>query len=149
MESGFDLTFKRDCQKRLVYQFEADRPLPRTLHRFMRPFGEVRYYPGFPRPLIKMDVPGRFHASGIEGDYSFKVTLRDETDHALPRLVHKALMLSFACDGCGVCRDRCSENAISLDAGFLVDTTRCTACLECLDVCPVPLPPLDQELPPS
>ncbi|GEM_PF-4996005 len=148
MESWFDLALKRDCQKRLIYQFEADQPLPRTLRHFMRPFGEVRYFPDFPRPLIKMDIPGRFYASGIEGDYVFKLTMRDASDRVLPDLVHKALNLAFDCDGCGVCRDHCPEKAISLEAGFSVDSARCTACLECLEVCPMSVPPIE-EVPPS
>jgi ferredoxin len=144
MAGGFiEREFDRDCQKRLVQRFDADQPFSRRLHVFMRAFGPVRYYPDFPRPLVKMDVAGRFHASGLEGARDVKVVFRDSAPPELPELVYKALHLSFHCDDCGACEPACPEKAIALDGGFSIDPQACTGCLRCLEVCPIVPPSLD------
>jgi len=43
----------------------------------------------------------------------------------------------LGCEGCGVCVDVCSFNAIAIkNERAVIDTSRCTECYECIKVCP-------------
>jgi len=54
------------------------------------------------------------------------------------------------CVGCGLCRENCPQEAISVQSGKVwIDLTRCNRCGICLDICPqgaiVEAAPVSQE----
>jgi ferredoxin len=50
--------------------------------------------------------------------------------------IPKALVDSEICVGCGICRDVCPAEAISIETIARVDSSRCNGCGHCLETCP-------------
>jgi len=45
-------------------------------------------------------------------------------------------IISQACNRCGHCVGACRVDAINADAGYVIEPSECTVCLDCLAVCP-------------
>jgi hypothetical protein len=75
--------FDGSFQKELV----LDGPVDSAFIHYLGVFGDLQYFPSFPRPFFRVDDRRRFSLQGIEGNSSIKVTLcRDELEQSLREL---------------------------------------------------------------
>jgi len=98
------------------------------------------------------ELANMLHKKGfIMTDWNYEVPQKYPTIGCFERRSPSNLMRNALCTGCGACRNKCPENAISIhedELGFLkpaLTPAICTNCNQCLDVCPTLLPDYSNE----
>ena len=105
---------------------------------FLKPFGDFEIYDSFPRPFFRLNKPGFFRLKGTIGTRDIVVTLKEDADDYILRLLENQLAKIDTCTLCKECVDVCLTDAIVVNSeSFTIIDEKCDNCLDCVKhVCP-------------